>query len=84
MLDSDRCARLTRSTPSRAIITAFALMVPFELCVHGGGIDGARCTTQSLSSPVIDLVLVAGSIMMLRGGQIIWQNTRLSGTSEGI
>ncbi|EMA56599.1 hypothetical protein [Halococcus thailandensis] len=66
------------------MITAFALVVPFELCVHGDGIDGVRCTTQSLSSPIIYVVLVTGSIMMLRGGQIIWQNARLSGTSEGI
>lgn len=66
------------------MITALALVVPFELCVHGDGIDGVRCTTQGLNSPVIYVVLVAGSIMMLRGGQIIWQNAWMSGMGGGI
>lgn len=66
------------------MIMALALVVPFELCVHGDGIDGVRCTTQGLNSPVIYVVLVAGSIMMLRGGQIIWQNARMRGMGGGI
>jgi hypothetical protein len=49
------------------MITAFALVMPLELCVHGDGIDGARCTTQDLSSTIVLIVLIAGSIMIIGG-----------------
>jgi uncharacterized BrkB/YihY/UPF0761 family membrane protein len=61
------------------MIMAFALVVPLELCVHGDGIDGARCTAQDLSSAVVLLVFVTGTIMLIGGGHMIWQNARLGG-----
>jgi hypothetical protein len=36
------------------MITALALVVPFELCVHGDGIDGVRCTTDPTKSGVVE------------------------------
>ena len=56
------------------LLITFALVSPLELCVHGAGIDGTRCTTQDLSSTAIVIMLIAGSIMITEGSRRIWQN----------
>jgi uncharacterized BrkB/YihY/UPF0761 family membrane protein len=65
------------------MITTLALVVPLELCVHGDGIDGARCSTQDFSSTVVFIVLFGGSLMIIGGGHMIWQNARAGGLGEG-
>ena len=56
------------------LLIAFALVLPLELCVHGAGIDGARCTTQDLGSTAMVITLNGGGIMITEGGRRIWQN----------
>jgi hypothetical protein len=61
------------------MLIAFAFVVPLEFCVHSAGYAGARCTTQDLGSPSVLILLIAGSIMTIGGGGMIWKNTEIVG-----